>query len=183
MKKCNKCKISKPLGQMVVNRRSADGRASKCKQCDAIETETWRKNNPEKKRANSKAYRDANSKQAKERSASWRRNNPERSKSAALSWYRNNTSKVRDTKLKRTYGIGQLDYLALLLKQNYKCAICGTLDSKCHSGRFHIDHCHKTKKIRGLLCTTCNTALGKFHDSTQLLQNAIHYLQQHQVSQ
>jgi len=40
----------------------------------------------------------------------------------------------------------------------------------------HVDHCHKTGRIRGILCPRCNTGLGKFHDSPAILWAAIHYL-------
>ncbi len=65
-------------------------------------------------------------------------------------------------------------YNNLLIKQNNLCAIC----KKKQSGnkRLSIDHCHKTLKIRGLLCHYCNTALGSFKDSIELLQSAIDYL-------
>lgn len=39
-----------------------------------------------------------------------------------------------------------------------------------------IDHCHKTGKIRGILCSRCNTALGGFNDDIKLLDKAINYL-------
>ena len=54
--------------------------------------------------------------------------------------------------------------------QNNNCAICG------EEVKLHVDHCHKTGKIRGLLCRNCNTSLGKFKDSPEILQNAITYL-------
>ena len=40
-----------------------------------------------------------------------------------------------------------------------------------------MDHCHKTKKIRGLLCHTCNSGLGMFKDNIEYLKNAIKYLE------
>ena len=63
----------------------------------------------------------------------------------------------------------------ILKKQNNSCAICGTKKPGGH-GTFVVDHCHKTSKIRGLLCNHCNTGLGKLGDNVENLQKAIRYL-------
>lgn len=73
------------------------------------------------------------------------------------------------------YGITEEEYQHRLLKQKNACAICTTTNLGRY-GRFHIDHDHKTKKIRGLLCTNCNLGLGLFKDSTTNLNSAIAYL-------
>lgn len=73
--------------------------------------------------------------------------------------------------LKRSYGLTEEDYDKLYASQNGICKICQNYFPK-----LNIDHCHKTGKIRGLLCWNCNTALGKFKDSVELLSNAISYL-------
>jgi hypothetical protein len=61
------------------------------------------------------------------------------------------------------------------------CHICGrsAADSVLKQGRagLHLDHNHTTGKVRGLLCSTCNTGLGCYKDSTDLLSKAILYLQ------
>jgi hypothetical protein len=55
------------------------------------------------------------------------------------------------------------------------CAICGA--TKCKSGKkLAVDHDHKTKRIRGLLCANCNNGIGRFKDSIELLKRAIEYL-------
>ena len=59
-------------------------------------------------------------------------------------------------------------------KQNNKCAICGQEFSD--SNKAFVDHCHKTNRIRGLLCTKCNSLLGMANDNIEILQNAIKYL-------
>lgn len=59
----------------------------------------------------------------------------------------------------------------LFIKQKGKCAICKIdMTSLC------IDHCHKTNKIRGLLCNPCNLGLGNFKDNPKYLKKAIKYL-------
>lgn len=56
-----------------------------------------------------------------------------------------------------------------------RCEICGNEFDKLHT-----DHCHKTNKLRGMLCRGCNTGLGHFRDDPEILQAAIAYLQKHQ---
>lgn len=57
-----------------------------------------------------------------------------------------------------------------------KCAICNLHQAEL-SLTLAVDHCHKTGKIRGLLCVNCNQGIGKFKDSVFLLEAAIKYLQ------
>lgn len=80
--------------------------------------------------------------------------------------------------LQDRYGITLADYDQLVLDQDGCCAICGTTNPGGRNGRFCVDHNHVTGKIRGLLCSPCNRALGGFHDDPQLLQIALDYLKQ-----
>jgi hypothetical protein len=66
-------------------------------------------------------------------------------------------------------------YDEMLEAQGGCCALCGS-DFPGGRGRFVVDHCHDTGRIRGLLCNLCNVGLGALRDSPQLLQKAIHYL-------
>lgn len=56
------------------------------------------------------------------------------------------------------------------------CQICGSEGGEGRWGNLHIDHDHATGKVRGVLCTNCNTGIGKFKDSPELLRKAIEYL-------
>ena len=77
--------------------------------------------------------------------------------------------------LMKDFGINADQYEAMLLEQNHVCAICG--QSEICNRDLAVDHCHTTKKVRGLLCTNCNMAIGKFQDSIQYIKNAVEYLQ------
>lgn len=90
-----------------------------------------------------------------------------------------NKQKIWENKLQYRYGITKEDYEYLLTKQKGCCAICGTNNPSSKSKKhkyFSVDHCHQTKKIRGLLCATCNSAIGLLGDCPQTILNASLYL-------
>ena len=73
------------------------------------------------------------------------------------------------------YGITINDYDNMRIEQNYRCKICDIHEDDLTKGLV-TDHCHTTKRVRGLLCTKCNVALGLFKDNKDSLINAIEYL-------
>lgn len=79
----------------------------------------------------------------------------------------------RRRKLKR-YGLTEESYQALLVKQNYVCAICK--EDKKGIRDWHVDHCHSTGRVRGILCHHCNLLLGNAKDSVSILLKAKEYL-------
>ena len=96
--------------------------------------------------------------------------------------------RIRHYNLKK-YGIDNDGYLALLEKQNFKCKICGISAENAppvgssKGGQLCVDHNHLTNKIRGLLCSRCNTGLGLFMDDIENLESAILYLQETNTQQ
>jgi hypothetical protein len=79
-------------------------------------------------------------------------------------------------KIKKKYGLTEEQYYALIAGQGGRCAICGTNFSELKERHVHVDHDHKTNKVRGILCTRCNVGLGYFRDDPVLLEHAIYYL-------
>jgi len=75
----------------------------------------------------------------------------------------------------RLYGLTGSEYEELAAYQNWVCAICGKKETS-KRGNLAVDHDHKTGKVRGLLCHKCNSGLGSFGDSPELLKSAINYL-------
>jgi hypothetical protein len=80
--------------------------------------------------------------------------------------------------LKKEYNLEYEDYIKMLNKNKSSCEICnsklilyGKNKTSC------IDHCHKTNKVRGVICQRCNSALGMFKDSTQTIRKTIEYLE------
>lgn len=76
-------------------------------------------------------------------------------------------------------GISHEDRDALLEAQGFACAACGSSEAGSKKG-WHVDHCHRNQTIRGVLCATCNIALGQVNDSTTRLQKLIDYIERHQ---
>ena len=75
------------------------------------------------------------------------------------------------------YGVTKQFLLELYEKQDGKCAICGNV-STTERG-LHVDHCHKTGVVRGLLCHGCNVTLGNMKDDPEILLKAVEYLRSH----
>ena len=96
----------------------------------------------------------------------WRKDNPENTE--------RNLVRMRERNKERRYGITQEQFDQMLLDQNNRCKICDN-DFK-NSKDTHIDHCHNTNRVRGLLCNSCNMALGQFNDDIEFMNNAIKYL-------
>lgn len=98
------------------------------------------------------------------------------SKKISTNWGRKNKTRRLNYLIKHLYGITIENYNQLLKKQKNKCAICYKEQKHKRKRRFDIDHCHKTNKVRGLLCDKCNVGLGKFEDNIKFLNRAIKYL-------
>lgn len=86
-------------------------------------------------------------------------------------YYKNNPQKYLEYRLQK-YNLSLDQYTRLLQEQNNCCKICCANISDDN----HIDHCHLTGNVRGLLCRSCNTGLGLFKDNPMFLKNAITYL-------
>lgn len=85
---------------------------------------------------------------------------------------------IRNNMLEREYGITQETFEILLKKQDGKCAICKIAPENIKNKVLNVDHNHKTKEVRGLLCNNCNRGLGHLKDSIKNLKAAIKYLEE-----
>lgn len=82
--------------------------------------------------------------------------------------------RVKLNKIRYRYGkVAAKLYDALFTKQRGLCAICGRPGDK---KSLSLDHCHGSLRVRGLLCGSCNLALGLFADSIDRLEKAVQYL-------
>lgn len=94
----------------------------------------------------------------------------------------NNYDPVRAREYNRRYhyGISAEEYDTLLAAQGGVCAICGTDEWPGKDNAPHVDHCHSSKAVRGILCGPCNNGLGNFRDEPERLRRAAEYLEQFQ---
>jgi hypothetical protein len=115
-----------------------------------------------KRRANRK-WRANNKNRVQQYNKNWRTNpdNLERRRANGRNWYRRHKVLQRERDLLRIYGLSKTEYDNLLKNQDGKCAICGKLSLRS----LDVDHCHKTGKVRGLLCNPCNVRLAILENS------------------
>jgi hypothetical protein len=91
-------------------------------------------------------------------------------------YYKNlNKEELKNKQLQRKFGISLEYYNQMLVEQNYKCDCCKK-NVKDNKKLLAVDHCHKTNKIRGLLCNNCNAALGFIKEDIEIAQNLINYI-------
>lgn len=89
-------------------------------------------------------------------------------------WRDDNKDKLRGYRLKADYGLTVEQYQEMYDAQEGLCSICGD-----HHDTLCVDHSHETGKVRGLLCSSCNIALGKLKDDAVIVQRAADYLLEH----
>jgi hypothetical protein len=138
----------------------------------------WRQNNLEKARQTQRDWQAANKEKCKEYSHNWRINNPERAKEQSRANNKRHPERMRE-KAWRDRGINLTvaEYNLMLEGQDGLCAICKK-PQDVFKKWFAVDHDHHTGKIRGLLCFHCNSGIGKFEDSLELLVRAVDYIKQ-----
>jgi hypothetical protein len=147
-KTCRTCKAIK----LFVDFQPSGYRSKypQCRQCNSEKRKRYRKDYPERDRAQRREY--------------FYKNGPRCLETSRKYW------------LKKKFGITVEDYNVMLARQGGFCAICGAVDKARHLA---VDHCHKTGKVRGLLCSKCNTAIGSLEDSVVLIGAALGYLVAH----
>lgn len=85
----------------------------------------------------------------------------------------------RDDYLKNTHGISIEEYEEMLEDQDGKCYVCGGVGYS--NGRLDVDHCHKTGRVRRLLCPMCNRALGMMRECSESILSLALYAEEHKV--
>lgn len=100
--------------------------------------------------------------------------NPSKNKAKVKAWTKLNPEKVRGYQRKIKYGLTVGGFQTMLSEQANCCACCGDEFDKPP----HVDHCHRSGKIRGLLCRPCNVGLGNFKESPIRLKKAASYIVQ-----
>jgi hypothetical protein len=160
MKVCARCSLSKEFSFFGKDKQTKSGLDCYCKVCKRIKGSEWKQKNKAQHLDFQKRYREANRQKLRNYNKQYDRLNKD---------------KVRSQDLKSKYGITLDQYKILFVQQNGSCKICAALPK---IKALAVDHCHKTGKVRGLLCGLCNRGLGMFKDNTILLYKAADYLEQ-----
>lgn len=174
-KVCNKCGIEKSLDQFHKNKNYRLGVTAQCKICRSADIKRWKEANPEKVQAINARYRKTD-----KCKAMWKRQHAKyRDKRIAYcrKWYAEHPEKNAQYNFKNSlkkFGLTLQDYEALVARQGNVCAICRQPEANGH--RLHIDHCHNTGVVRGLLCEKHNLMVGLSNDQPEILLAAAEYL-------
>lgn len=161
-KRCNTCGIEKDLNEFYRQAGMRDGHRNNCKRCHLEAHRRWYQKNGDYE---------------KSRVATWRQNNAGRVNDTRRARRSSDggRSKLRDREghLRRKYGLTSNIFEALVLAQLGKCAVCGANEGM----ELHVDHDHRTNKVRGLLCGKCNKAIGLLNDDPNLMNAAKEFLE------
>lgn len=175
-KPCKKCGEEKSLQEFYRSRETNDGFTNHCRSCLAEQEQTAeiRKSIKDPNKAYCPSCKQKKSKSDFHKNSS-RRN--------GVDIYCRDCSKKKapDRYFKHTYGITKEEYAAMLKSQKGVCHLCKKPETMIHLGktaRLCVDHCHKTGKIRGLLCNACNHAIGRLEYllDDDLLEPALQYI-------
>ena len=154
MKICSVCKIEKSIAEFTKDSRKKDGLRIFCKTCHCALMKMYRLRKPEQY----KAYRDAHKEQQRFLQRRWCKAHPDQ---------------VKAKTLRRKYGMLLQDFKALQVLQQQRCAVCGCKHPLV------VDHCHKTKRVRALLCGQCNRALGLLYEDPRRVRALLRYIQKY----
>lgn len=124
-----------------------------------------------------KAYREKNREAVQNQVAEWQGKNRQRTRDLANTYYHEVVKKHPDLlRAKRRlakYGLSADTFSEMLVRCGSLCEICSLPITEA---TLHVDHDHRTGKVRGLLCQDCNLGVGRFKDSPQALEAAADYL-------
>jgi hypothetical protein len=126
--------------------------------------------NKEKMLAKNRAYREKDPEHHLERAREYHHKNRERLIEKKRTHRKENQAVYAERRRLRVYGLAPEKFADMLAAQNGCCAVCGD------GGILVVDHCHDTGKIRSLLCSPCNTAIGLFKEEPKRMRAAIRYL-------
>lgn len=199
-KLCPKCEITKSADDFYRVATRADGLSGYCRTCqlaDAknrhVPSQRWKAPEGMKKCpkcdsikalddfGNNRTTHDGKQQYCKPCSVASvtasRHKDPTSHRASSKAWREKNIERHADNNARWKYGIEHGTYDQMFSSQNGVCAICG--DAHETERRLHVDHCHTTNKVRGLLCNSCNNGLGRFKDDPVKLRAAADYVEKH----
>jgi hypothetical protein len=173
VKRCSRCKESKPRVAFASNKAARDGLQAYCRECwaDYHQARQLAKGKDVRPRVSvpegHKLCRGCGEIQPH---SEWHRN-ATASDGLSTSCKKCRAAKGRAGHLKRQYGITEAERDAMVASQMGLCVIC------LKAPAVHVDHCHQTGRVRGVLCFNCNSAIGKLGDDPDAVRRAAAYLE------
>jgi hypothetical protein len=191
MKICYKCQIEKDENEFNKDKNQKDGLRSSCKECRKEDDKKYRQTHKEQ----AKQYRQTHKEEIRIKNRIYNQTHREKRREIDKKYYQTHKERWKEyanihkeeinfnrkkNDLMRKYKLTLEDLKDMIQKQNNKCLICNIVFGEEWKSSPRVDHCHKTNKIRGLLCNLCNKSLGCFRDDVNILKNAIKYLKENQ---
>lgn len=172
-KKCSTCRRTLPVGAFAANRSRPDGLQTSCRECAAEyykRRQEARGRSVREKVAVPEGYKLCRTCDEIKPHAEWHRN---ATASDGLSTRCKACRAIqgREGHLKRQYGMTEAERDEMIASQVGLCVICLSAPAA------HVDHCHETGKVRGVLCFNCNSAIGKLGDDPDTVRRAAAYLE------
>ncbi|NEB13672.1 recombination endonuclease VII [Streptomyces coelicoflavus] len=172
-KKCSTCQRVLPAGAFASNRSRPDGLQTNCRECAA---EYYRRRQGARGKTVRvrvpvpRGHKRCPQCEKVKPHSDWERNRP--SSDGWTSYCREcRAERNRTGYFKRKYGLAPAELDAMTAEQQGVCCICLTAPAE------HVDHCHETGRVRGVLCFSCNAALGQFKDRPDAIRRAAAYVE------
>lgn len=145
-KRCTTCEKLQCISQYNKDKRLRSGLQSRCRICMKAQNTEWRQDNQE---YNQQRVRD---------------------------YYATHKEQRRAYYVARHYNLSIEQWDVLYHAQGGCCALCRVDLNSLPAKSVHVDHCHATNKVRGILCSGCNTSLGKLGDTPESIMRVYYYL-------
>ncbi|MEH0543312.1 endonuclease VII domain-containing protein [Streptomyces sp. B21-105] len=173
LKKCSACQRSRPVGAFASNSSRPDSLQANCRECAA---EYYRRRREAQgmtvrvKVPVPRGHKRCPQCEQVKPHAEWERN---KSSSDGWSSYCRpcRAERNRVSYFQRKYGLSPAELDAMVAEQQGICCICLAAPAE------HVDHCHNTGRVRGVLCFSCNAALGQFKDRPDAIRRAAAYVE------
>ncbi|MEH0442944.1 MULTISPECIES: endonuclease VII domain-containing protein [unclassified Streptomyces] len=173
VEKCSACQRSRPVGAFASNGSRPDGLQANCRECAAEHYRRRREAQGKTVRVRvpvPRGHKRCPQCEQVKPHAEW-----ERDKSSSDGWSSYCRScraeRNRVSYFQRKYGLSPAELDAMVAEQQGICCICLAAPAE------HVDHCHNTGRVRGVLCFSCNAALGQFKDRPDAIRRAAAYVE------
>jgi hypothetical protein len=182
VKFCTSCKITKALAEFYKNRATPDGYTYQCIPCDKEKKRSYEARMKARTELPSLTEKPCSTCKRVLPVSNFFKNASKKSGYSSLCKQCNPKEKRTvfrrkhplDNRL-RKYGLSQTRYEQMVIEQGGRCAICKGVPTH----PLQVDHCHRTGKIRELLCSGCNAGIGRLGDDLIRVQKAVEYLSRH----